>query len=119
MADNSRTVGPALEATYQFLLWLVPNVEKFPRSQKFLLGDRIQATALGILEGLVEATYSRSRTRSLGQVNVALEKLRFLLRLAHDLRHLDVRRYEFAARSVDDIGRSVGGWLKAHEAAQS
>ena len=31
---------------YRFLLWLVPTVEKFPRSQKFLLGDRIQATAL-------------------------------------------------------------------------
>lgn len=24
--------GPALEKTYQFLLWLVPKVEKFPRS---------------------------------------------------------------------------------------
>ena len=118
MGDNTRTIGPALEATYQFLLWLVPTVEKFPRSQKFLLGDRIQATALGVLEGLVEATYSRARTSALGQVNMALEKLRFLLRLAHDLHHLDGRRYEFAARSIDDIGRSVGGWVKAHEAAQ-
>jgi hypothetical protein len=27
------------------MLWLVPTVDKFPRSQKFLLGDRIQATA--------------------------------------------------------------------------
>ena len=35
-------MGPALETMYQFLLWLVPAVEKFPRRQKFLLGDRIQ-----------------------------------------------------------------------------
>jgi hypothetical protein len=35
---------------YRFLLWLVPTVEKFPRSQKFLLGDRIQTTALDVLE---------------------------------------------------------------------
>lgn len=41
------------------MLWLVPTVEKFPRGQKFLLGDRIQATALDILEALIEATYSR------------------------------------------------------------
>ncbi len=46
MADSAaRKTGPALEALYRFLLWLVPTVEKFPRSQKFLLGDRIQATA--------------------------------------------------------------------------
>ena len=30
-------------------------MEKFPRSQKFALGDRIQSTALGVLEALTEA----------------------------------------------------------------
>ena len=38
--------GPALESHYRFLLWLVPAVERFPRSRKFLLGGRIQRTAL-------------------------------------------------------------------------
>jgi len=47
--DAARTTGPALEAHYRFLLWLVPAVERFPRSQKFLLGDRMQRTALGQL----------------------------------------------------------------------
>ena len=27
---------------YGFVLWLAPTVEKFPRRQKFLLGDRLQ-----------------------------------------------------------------------------
>jgi hypothetical protein len=35
---------------YRFFPWLVPTVEKFPRSRKFLLGDRIQATALDVLD---------------------------------------------------------------------
>ena len=60
-ADRSRTTGAALEAHYQFVLWLVPTLERFPRSQKFLLGDRIQATALDVLESLIEATYTRQR----------------------------------------------------------
>ena len=41
-----RRAGPALESMYRFVLWLVPAVEKFPRRQKFLLGDRLQATAI-------------------------------------------------------------------------
>jgi hypothetical protein len=41
----------------------MPTVEKFPRSQKFLLVDGMQSAALDILEGLVEATYSRYRVR--------------------------------------------------------
>ena len=40
--DRARDTGPALEAHDQFILWLVPTVEGFPRSQKFLLGDRLQ-----------------------------------------------------------------------------
>jgi len=61
MVDNARTTGPALEAHYRFLQWLIPAVERFPRSQKFLLGDRIQAAALDVLEALIEATYTRGR----------------------------------------------------------
>jgi hypothetical protein len=37
MADQSRRTGPTVEAYYQFLRWLVPVIEKFPRSQSFLL----------------------------------------------------------------------------------
>ena len=55
--DNARGTGPVVEKTYQFVAWLIPTLEKFPRSQKILLGDRIQATALDVLEQLIEATY--------------------------------------------------------------
>ena len=115
---GARRVGPALESMYRFVLWLVPAVEQFPRRQKFLLGDRLQATALDVLERLVEATYTRDRRRHLAAANLGIEKLRFLCRLAKDLGHLDARRYEYAARALDETGRLVGGWRKADEAAQ-
>jgi hypothetical protein len=119
MAYTNRAVAPVLEQTYRFLLWLIPTVEKFPRSQKFLLGDRIQTTALGVLEGVIEATYSKSKGKILSGVNLGIEKLRFLFRLAMDLRYLDKRRYEYAARALDDIGRQVGGWIKVRRAPQT
>ena len=94
---------------YRFVLWLVPAVEKFPRRQKFLLGDRLQATALDVLERLVEATYTRDRARHLAAANLGLEKLRFLCRLAKDLGHLDERRYAYAARSLRRDGPARRG----------
>ena len=110
--DNARRTGPALEHMQRFMLWLVPTVEKFPRSQKFTLGDRIQTTALDVLERLIEATYTKARAKSLQAANLGIEKLRILIRLATDLQVLDLRRYEHAARSLDDVGRLVGGWLR-------
>ena len=118
-SDPARATGPALEAMYRFLLWMVPAIESFPRSQKFMLGDRIQSIALAVLESLIEATYSRTRDRYLSEANLGLEKLRVLFRLAKDLRHLDLRRYEHAARSLDEVGRMVGGWIKTNRAAQN
>lgn len=113
-AHAARATGPALEAMYQLLLWLVPTLEKFPRSQKFLLGDRLQTQALAVLDCLIAATYSRDRTGYLRSANLELEKLRFGIRLAKDLKHLEFKRYEYAARALDDVGRLVGGWLKAN-----
>jgi len=37
--EAARRHGPALEKAYQFLVWLIPTLEKFPRGQRFLLGD--------------------------------------------------------------------------------
>lgn len=116
MRGSARRTGPAVEAHFQFLRWLMPTVEKFPRSQKFLLGDRIQSTALDVLEALIEATYTRERRSHLARANLGLEKLRFFFRLATEMQYLDKRRYEYAARAMDETGRLVGGWMKADAA---
>ena len=90
-----------------------------PPRQKFLLGDRIRSTALDILESLIEAACIREREGHLVGANLGIEKLRFLVRLARDLRFLDSRRYEHAARVLDETGRKVGAWRKTHRARRS
>ena len=37
--DGARETGPALESHYRFIIWLVPVLDGFLRSQRFLLGD--------------------------------------------------------------------------------
>ena len=40
----------------RFVPWLVPTVNRFPKSQRFLLGDRIQNAAIDVLEDTSAAT---------------------------------------------------------------
>jgi hypothetical protein len=76
--EAARATGPALEACYQLILWLVPTIEKFPRSQKFLLGDRLQGQALDVLDSLIKATFvPRERALCLRGANLALKQMRF------------------------------------------
>ena len=114
--SNARKTGPALEAMYQLLTWLIPTVDNFPRKQKFVLGDRIENVALDVLDNLITATFTKSRETALAAANLGLDRLRFLIRLSQDLRLIDMKRYEFACRGLDDIGRMIGGWKKAHHA---
>ena len=72
-----------------------------------------------VLERLIEATYTKRRGDIIARANLGLENLRFLVRLARDLWCLDHRRYEHAARSLDETGRKVGAWSKAQRAQES
>ena len=109
MTDNSKRTGAAVEAHYQFLMWLVPAIEKFPRSHKFTTGDRIQILALDVLEALIAATYTRERLQHLRQANLGVEKLRFLFRLAADLRLLDRRRCDFLIGRLHHVDLETRG----------
>ena len=71
------------------------------------------------LQNFIDADGITSVITHLLACNIRLEKLRFLFRLAMDLRYTDGARYEFAARSLDEVGRLVGGWLKVQRNAQA
>jgi hypothetical protein len=93
----------------QFLEWLLPATEKFPKRVRFTFADRINNLALDIAEDLIEARYSRDKQAVLRRTNLRLEKLRILLRLCHRLRYLPHEGYEHAARSINEVGRITTG----------
>ena len=96
-----------------FIEWIIPALDKFPRNRKFLLADRIESGLLDVLDDLIEANYTKEKALLLRKANLRLEKTRYLIRIAHKLRCLDERRYEFCGKALLEIGRMIGGWLKA------
>ena len=102
----------------KFVLWLLPRTGRFPRSVRFTLQQRIDNGALQVLEDLLAARYRRDRSGPLQRVSLGIDTLQVLLRVAHELGHLDHRGYEHAARQLDEAGRMTGGWLK-HAQARS
>ncbi len=111
-SPHAPRAGMALDRAMLYITWLVPVLEQFPRSQRFLLGDRLQTHALDVVDVLVEAQYRKQPRAELLRANVLLEKQRLLWRVAYNLRHADPKRYEHAARELDEIGRRIGAWLK-------
>jgi len=104
---------PALFVHWEaFVGWLMDRTTGFPKRIRFTLTGRIDNLALDVHEGIVEARYTRERQPILRRINLDLEKLRLLLRLAHDRRFLDHRSFSHACAEIETAGRMVGGWLR-------
>jgi len=92
---------------------MTQRTRKLPRDLKFVLGDRMLATAYDMLDTLVEAKYARAKRQLLGRANLLLERLRFQVRLCMEEKLMTLRQYEYLSALVDETGRMVGGWLKS------
>lgn len=99
----------------EFIEWLFPHTEKFPKRARFTLALRLENFALDIIEDLIEARYSKDKKTHLQKANLRLEKMRILLRLSHGFRYLSTQSYEYAVKSLNEVGRMIGGWIKSQK----
>jgi hypothetical protein len=104
---------PIIQHSYDLNRWLLVRIARLPRSHKFTLGDRIQGTALDLVLALTEAAHARARDRPLHRASRLLDQLRLLLRLCHDIGLLEVGAFQHVSERQAEIGRMLGGWLRA------
>lgn len=104
-----------IQKMYDLLKFTIPILNKFPRSQKFTLADRIQNQLSDLLDLYIEAYYLPSPQKKLllAKANISLEKLRHYCRLCYDLGIFNSTKYQELAERLQEIGRMTGGWLKS------
>ena len=95
------------------LVYLIPQLNKFPRDQKFVLGDRIEVKLLEVQESCLRAYYGGEKRGHLLEANLQLEVARHLVRLAHSLKLFANHTYAVISEKVDEVGRMLGGWLRS------
>jgi len=109
MAGEFKTI----KKSQDFCKWLMEHTDKFPKSRRFSMAVRLENTFLDVVENVALANVRRYHRLPL--LHAADEKLflsRMLLRLSHDMKLINTKAYEFGSRSLDEIGRLLGGWIK-------
>ena len=112
MNRASERESPVFTAYYDILRWLLERVEKFPKSERFVLGQRLANRATETLELLVEALYSRNKVELLRRAGLGVEVVRVLTRLCRDRELLSDRQYKHISQRLAEVGAMVGGWIK-------
>ena len=111
----STETEPAIvvQKAYDWALWIIPKVEKFPKSYRFSIGQSLVSASIELLMNLVDATYQVRNSGSLGAAVREVNRIRYLMRLAKDLRVVNIAGHEFSSKALDEVGRMAGGWLKS------
>jgi len=104
-----------LTRTYDLLAWLLPKAESFPKLYRWTVVQRLLDAALDFQEALFDAQSQggSTRQRHLRAADAALNKVRIYLRLAHRWQWLNDGQYRHVSAMVAEVGRLLGGWLKA------
>jgi len=86
-----------------------------PKQDRHTLWQKCEDTSLSLIEGILQAT-SLSRSEKvpiLNKVSVKLNLLRVFIRLSHDTKTIDAKKYADLQETIDEIGRMLGGWIKS------
>jgi len=110
---------PIIQKTYDLIVWFVPRINKMPRDFKFTLGDRLQANLYGILENLITARWRREKIEILHAANARLDLIRYQTRLCREFKLLDDRRFEHVSLLINEVGKTLGGWIRERAAKSS
>ena len=108
---------PIFTKTFDFLSWLIPATNNFPRSQRFYTTKRLLDAAFDLREYLEEANIRRGgqRMERLIRADEALARVRIYLRLAVRWNWLSHGQYEHVSAMIVEIGKLLGGWKKVTE----
>lgn len=93
--------------------WILDAVERFPKSVRFTISGRIANMALDVMEGIIEAIYTKNRAPLLERINLDIEKLRVMFRISYRRKYLTMQQYQHISQILNETGKMAGGWRKS------
>lgn len=88
---------------------------QFPKSERYALATEIKKSMYTLLRLIITANKKYYKKTTLQEMDVELETLKTFIRMAADskFKYLGLRQYENWSKMLSEIGRMLGGWIKA------
>ena len=106
---------PIFRKTYELFKALYGHRRAVPKQDRYAIWQRSENALLDVLEDVLLASQSQKSEKLpvLERASVRLNIFRVFLRLMKEVRTLDAKTYVGLQGLVDEIGRMLGGWIKA------
>jgi four helix bundle protein len=102
--------------------YLYVAVQSYPKSEKYTLGADTRHTMIRVGRYIYRANALNNerveKRRMIEQADLELVDLQLLIRLGMELGYLAMKKYEILSGMAVEIGKMLGGWLKATDKIQ-
>lgn len=115
--DKYRTSGTLIliPKTEEYVKYVFQILIKIPRIEKFNIGSEIKTSALQMLEYAHFINKDRKDAYTyLNKIDALISYNRSMIRILNDEKSISSKNYETAINKLAELGRSIGGLLKAN-----
>ncbi|MHC8516973.1 diversity-generating retroelement protein Avd [Sporosarcina sp. ITBMC105] len=102
-----------LQKTYDMIEYGYSALRQFPKSERHTLAAEIKRSMYELLRLIIRANKKYFKKTTLQDIDIELDNLRHLIRLAQGLGFLPFRKYETWSKLLNEIGKMLGGWIKS------
>jgi four helix bundle protein len=107
---------PIVHTVYDIYVSWNEIILKFPKSQRYTLGETCSKYILTILENLLftaSAGEVSEKLPKLKTVSAEIDTLKLLVRLAKDCKCVANNQYQKIESLLNETGKMLGGWIKS------
>ncbi len=101
------------QKTTDMMLYAYPVLSQYPKSEKFSLCADIKHVMDQMLELIITAEKKYFKKTTLQDLDIEIAKLKAYIRLSYDMKFISGHTYEVWSGKVVEIGKMLGGWMKA------
>lgn len=87
-------------------------IVQYPKVVKFTMGDHMIEVMNTVADKTIEVKKKRTKKTTLENLDIAIDQLRFFIRLSFAKKYISQGRYDVWSAKVDEIGSMVGGMIK-------
>ena len=92
-------------------------LRKYPKSEKFVLVSEIRKSMFSTMRLILRANKiygdSEKRLDFLNEIDAEIQVQKFFVRFSHREKYTSNKNYMEWSRRLDEIGKILGGWIKA------
>ena len=119
MPDEESKSFDTLQKVFDMIKYAYLALAQFPKSEKYALATDIKRTMDEVLGYCIEVQKRKTKKTTLTNLDIANTKLKAYIRLAFELNFLPIKKYEVWAAQVVEIGKMIGGLIKADKEADN